>query len=213
MWAGAMRAYGAVMQSSTDRLGVGSAGRAIYARPLHGIAAALPLLSYVLVLALAAGMLARSTGGLGFPYRESSSEQQLNEDIASPTEVIDAFLATQSVHDVDAGATFFETDASITDRTGRTNSGTDAVRGMIGNLQGWEAGPRQATGDQVIWAESLPIWKLPAAPTELDLRLEQEVPHYAAIQLMCAVITGNKIHALIALPTSSPRSCDESEPI
>jgi hypothetical protein len=119
-------------------------------------------------------------------------------------EVVDAFLAAQSVDAVDAAAAFFETDASITDSSGRSISGADGIRRLIGSLNGWEAGPRQAAGPQVVWAESLPIWQLTGADL---MQLEQEVPHYAAVQVMCAVVTDGKIHALIALPAGSPRSC------
>ena len=121
--------------------------------------------------------------------------------------MIDAFLAAQGVDDVEAAAALFETDALITDSSGHSGFGIDAVRPMIQSLHGWEAGPRQATDNEVTWAESLPIWKLPNPPTEFDLRLEQEVPHYAAIQIMCAVLTNGKIHALIVVPVGSPRSC------
>jgi hypothetical protein len=131
--------------------------------------------------------------------------QQLNENLAGPIDVIDAFLTAQGVDE--AATSFFETDALITDSSGRSAFGTDAVRLMIHSLNGWEAGPRQATGNEVTWAESLPIWKLPNPPTELDLRLEQEVPHYEYAHLMCAVVIDGKIHALIALAAGSPRSC------
>ena len=141
-----------------------------------------------------------------------SSAQRLNESHVGPTDVIDAFLAAQGVDDVEAAAAFFETHALITDSSGHSAFGTDAVRPMIQSLQGWEAGPRQATGDEVTWAESLPIWKLPNPPTEFDLRLEQEVPHYAYTHLMCAVVADNGIHALIALAAGSQRSCPPALP-
>jgi hypothetical protein len=137
-----------------------------------------------------------------------SSAQQLNENQAAPIVVIDGFLAAQGVEDVDAAAAFFAADASITDSSGRSAFGTYAVRRLIDSLIGWEAGPRQATGHEVIWAESLPIWPPSAVLADLDLRLEQEVPHYAYIQIMCAVVTDGKIHTLSTLAVGSPRSCE-----
>jgi hypothetical protein len=142
---------------------------------------------------------------------QSSSPQQLSENQPGPTEVIEAFLAAQRVNDEEAAAALFANDALIADTAGRTTTGTDAVRRLIERLNGWEAGPRQANGHEVIWAESLPNWQPSAAPTDLDLLLEQEVPHYAYTQLMCAVVTDGKIHALIALATGSPRSCEPDQ--
>jgi len=210
MWGGPIHAYGAVMQFSTDRFDVGPGRCAADARPSRGTAAVLPVLITVIVSALAAVVLAGIAQADGLPSGQLPSEQQLNEYEAAPTEVINAFLAAQSVDDVDTAAAFFEADASITDSTGRSAFGTDAVRHLIYSLNGLEAGPRHATGHEVIWAESLPNWQPSAAPTDLDLLLEQEVPHYAFTQVMCAVVTDAKIHALITLAASSPRSCESA---
>jgi hypothetical protein len=63
---------------------------------------------------------------------------------------------------------------------------------------GWEAGPRQANGDEVIWAESLPIWNLPDATTDLDLRLENG----------CASPTDGPVATHVTqFPTSGWRRC------
>ena len=79
---------------------------------------------------------------------------------------------------------------------------------MIDSLNGLEAGPRHATGPEVIWAESLPNWRPSDRTTDLDLLLELEVPHYAYTQLMCAVVTDGKIHTLIVVAVANPRSCE-----
>ena len=137
-----------------------------------------------------------------------SSAQQPSESRAAPVVVIDAFLAAQGVGDVDAAAAFFAADASITDSSGRSAFGNYAIRHLINGLNGWEAGPRLATGQEVTWAESLPIWHLSAAPTAFELALEQEVPHFAYVEILCAVVTDGKIYTLRELTVDSQRSCE-----
>ena len=139
---------------------------------------------------------------------DPTSAQQRNENQAAPIIVIDAFLVAQGEGDLDAAEAFFEPDALIIDSSGRSAFGTYAVRRLIDSVNGWEAGPRLAIGQEVTWAESLPIWRLSTAPTDFEVRLEQEVPHYAYVEIMCAVVTDGKIHALSVLAAGDERSCE-----
>jgi hypothetical protein len=166
----------------------------------------------VLALVLIVIVSALTAEADGPPSGQRSSERQVNEHEAAPTAVIDALLAAQRGDDAEAAAALFENDALIADPSGQPAFGTDAVRRLIERLHGWEAGARQANGDEVIWAESLPNWQPSAAPTDLELRLQQEVPHYAATRWMCAVVTDGKIRAVTALATDGARSCEAAEP-
>jgi hypothetical protein len=60
--------------------------------------------------------------------RASLAAQQLNENQVRPTDVIDAFLAAQSVDNVEAAVAFFESDVLTTDSSAHSAFGTDAVR-------------------------------------------------------------------------------------
>jgi hypothetical protein len=205
MWDGLLHAYGAVMQFSADPFDIGPARRVMPGRPSRGPTAVLALVLIVIVSALTAE-------ADGLPSGQRASEQRLNENKAAPTEVIDAFLTAQRGGDAEAAAALFERDAVVTDASGQPARGTDAVRRLIERLNGWEAGARQANGDEVIWAESLPNWQPSAVSTDLELRLQQEVPHYAVTRWMCAVITDGKIHAVTALAVDGERSCETAEP-
>jgi hypothetical protein len=187
MWDARLQAYGAAMQFIAGRM--------------------MPLVITVMLSLLTAGTFTGVAKAVSL-----LSGQISNESNTTPTEVIDAFLTAQRVDDTEAAAAVFENDASIADTSGRTAIGADAVRRLIESLNGWEAGPRQAHGSEVIWPESLPIWRLPDQPTELDLRLEQEVPHYASTRWMCAIVTDGKIRAVTALAEGSPRSCQTELP-
>jgi hypothetical protein len=206
MWDRRLQPYGAVMQFIAGHFNDRPAERVAPGRPSRGTSAVRPLVTIVIVSALTVGTFTGVAKAVRLLSGQISSVQNLNEKNASSMEVIDAFLSAQSVDDADAAAAEFEIDAVIADTAGRTTTGTNAVRRLIGSLNGWEAGPRQANGNEVIWAESLPIWKLPDAPSDLDLRLEQEVPHYASTQWMCAIVTNGKIQAL-TLAAGRPRSC------
>jgi hypothetical protein len=78
---------------------------------------------------------------------------------ASPAagDVIETFLSARQAHDVNAAATLFENDATITDSTGASARGSDAATRLFERYSGYEAGPRQVTGNEVVWTEAFPI--------------------------------------------------------
>jgi hypothetical protein len=129
-------------------------------------------------------------------------------------DVIDAFLSARQIDDVDTATNLFDADALITDSAGNTSRGVDAAKQLIERYNGFEAGPRQVTGSEVVWTEALPI-RTPDGlqfQQETQPELSAEVPYYALVQAMCAVVTNGRIHAVIALPaerTFGPdRHCD-----
>jgi hypothetical protein len=78
----------------------------------------------------------------------------------------------------------------------------DAASGLIERYNGFEAGPRQVTGNQVVWTEALPI-RTPDGlhfQQELMPELAAEVPYYDSIQAMCAVVTNGRIQSVTVLP-------------
>jgi hypothetical protein len=116
--------------------------------------------------------------------------------------------------DIDTATKLFQSDASFTDSAGNTSRGMDAAARLIERYSGFEAGARQVTGNEVVWTEALPI-RTPDGlhfQQELMPELAAEVPYYASIQAMCAVVTNGTIHSVMALPpdrTFSPnRQCD-----
>ena len=120
----------------------------------------------------------------------------------TPGAVIDNFLSARQTDDVDSATNLFESDVSITDSAGNTSHGVDAARRLIERYKGFEPGPRQVTGNEVVWTEALPI-RTPDGlhfQQELMPELAAEVPHYALVQAMCAVVTNGTIHTVIALP-------------
>jgi hypothetical protein len=137
-------------------------------------------------------------------------------DTASPApgDVIDRFLSVRQAHDVGAATALFENDATITDSTGEAARGSDAATRLFERYSSYESGPRQVTGNEVVWTEALPIRTSDNLQyqQELSPELLAEVPRYAAVQVMCAVVTDGKIHAMIALPADSERSCGAVEP-
>jgi hypothetical protein len=131
-----------------------------------------------------------------------------------PGDVIDRFLSARQTGDVDTASNLFQSDASFTDSSGATAHGTDAGRRLFERYEGFEAGPRQVTGDEVVWTEALPIRTPDNLQFQVDAQpeLSAEVPRYAFVQAMCAVVTNGRIRAVIALPvdrTFAPdRHCD-----
>jgi hypothetical protein len=131
-----------------------------------------------------------------------------------PDDVIDAFLSARQTGDVNTATNLFQGDASFKDSAGNTSYGIDAATRFVELYNGFEAGPRQVTGDEVVWTEALPI----RAPDGLHFQQEtqpellDEVHRYAIVQAMCAVVTNGKIHAVIALPADrtfgTNRHCD-----
>jgi hypothetical protein len=119
----------------------------------------------------------------------------------APGEVIGKFLAARQVHDIDMAIKLFESDAAITDSAGNASHGTEATMRLIERYNGFEAGVPQVTGNEVVWTEALPI----RTPANLQFQqdtqpeLAAEVPYYAFVQAMCAVVTNGKIHAVFAL--------------
>jgi hypothetical protein len=134
-----------------------------------------------------------------------------------PAEVIGKFLAARQVHDVDTAVKLFESDAAITDSAGNTSRGTGAAARLIERYDGFEAGVPHVTDNEVVWTEALPI----RTPDNLQFQQESqpelsgEVPYYAFVQAMCAVVMNGKIHAVFALPaaeTFAPgRHCGRDE--
>src|SRR5215831_11324659 len=68
----------------------------------------------------------------------------------TPGEVIDAFVSARQMGDVDAATRLFQSDTGFTDSAGNTSRGRDAATSLIGRYRGFEAGPRQVTGDEVV---------------------------------------------------------------
>lgn len=132
----------------------------------------------------------------------------------APGDVVDRFLAARQAHDLNAATEFFESDATITDSVGNSTHGADSASRLIERYDGFEAGPLQVTGNEVVWTEALPIRTPDGLHFQQDLMpvLAAEVPHYAFVQTMCAVVTNGTIHSVIALPmdrTFAPdRDCD-----
>jgi hypothetical protein len=134
----------------------------------------------------------------------------------TPGDVVDEFLSARQMGDVGRAAKLFQSDASFTDSAGNTSHGIDATTRLIERYNGFEPGPRQVTGDEVVWTEALAI-RTPDGlhfQQELMPELAAEVPDYGSIQAMCAVVTNSRIDAVKALPadrTFSPdRYCDAS---
>ena len=122
----------------------------------------------------------------------------------APGDVVDRFLAARQVHDPDAAAAAFETDARVTDSAGNSTRGTDAAARHVARYGGFEPGPREVPGNEVIWTEALPI-RTPdnlQFQQELQPELSTEVPYYDSVQTMCAVVTNGRIHAVVALPAN-----------
>jgi hypothetical protein len=132
----------------------------------------------------------------------------------APGDVVDRFLAARQVHDLDAATASFESDASVTDSAGNSTHGTDAATRLIERYNGFEPGPRQVTGNEVVWTEAHPI-RTPDGlhfQQELMPELAAEVPYYDSVQAMCAVVANGKIHAVVTLGLDSQRSCQGAEP-
>jgi hypothetical protein len=122
----------------------------------------------------------------------------------TPGDVIDTFLSARKIDDLDTATNLFETDAGITDSAGNTSHGVDAARRLIERYNGFEPGPRQVTGNEVVWTEALPIRTPDGLQFQQDTQpeLASEVPYYAFVQAMCAVVTNGRIHAVVALPAA-----------
>jgi hypothetical protein len=128
---------------------------------------------------------------------------QWRQDDASPApgDVVDRFLAARQVHDLNAATASFESDATITDSAGNSTHGADSASRLIERYEGFEAGPLQVTGNEVVWTEALPI----RTPDNLQFQqqvqpeLSAEVSYYASVQTMCAVVANGKIHAVVTL--------------
>ena len=101
-----------------------------------------------------------------------------NDARPAPGDVVDRFLAARQMHDLDAARASFESDAVVTDSVGNSTRGTDAATRLIERYNGFEPGPRQVTGNEVVWTEALPI-RTPDAlhfQQELNPELAAEVP-------------------------------------
>jgi hypothetical protein len=115
--------------------------------------------------------------------------------------VIGKYLSARQEHDISAALELFESEASITDAAGNTARGMNAVTRLMDRYYGFEAGPWQATGNEVEWTEALPIRTPDNLQFQQDTQpeLASEVPYYAFVQRMCAVVSTGKIHAVMAL--------------
>jgi hypothetical protein len=191
-----------------DRFDVGRLRHLAGGRPLRGTPAGLPLVTLVIVSALIAGLRTGAPPIEKSPSIQISSEPQPHGANAGPSDIVEAILTARRMNDEAAAASLFANDASIVDSAGAKTTGAHAALRLIESLSGLEAWPRHANGNEVIWSEALPNWQPPAIPTDLDLLLEQEVPHYAYVQLMCAVVVDGKIHSLTTLRIGSPRTCE-----
>ena len=93
----------------------------------------------------------------------------------------------------------------------------DAGGRLIERYNGFEPGPRQVTGNEVVWTELLPIRTPDGLQFQQDTQpeLASEVPYYAFVQAMCAVVTNGRIHAVVALPAAETfvpgRGCADAE--
>jgi hypothetical protein len=159
-----------------------------------------------LIVAIASGAVALVALAILTPRPDTAS--------LAPGDVIDKFLSARQMGDIDTATNLFDADASITDSSGNTSHGTDAARRLMERYNGFEAGPRQVTGKEVVWTEALPI-RTPDGlqfQQETQPELSAEVPYYAFVQAMCAVVTNGTIHAVVALPAAETfvpdRHCD-----
>ena len=149
-----------------------------------------------LIVAIASGAAALVALAILTPRPDTAS--------LAPGDVIDKFISARQMGDIDTATKLFQSDASFTDSAGNTSRGMDAAARLIERYNGFEAGARQVTGNEVVWTEALPI----RAPDglhfqqELMPELAGEVPYYASIQAMCAVVTNGTIHAVFALPAA-----------
>jgi hypothetical protein len=132
---------------------------------------------------------------------EAPAVSQPGRESLAPGDVIGKFLFARQVHDVDAAIAFFETDAAITDSDGTTARGRDAAMRLMERYDGMVAGAPQVTGDEVVWTEAFPIRTPDNLQFQQDTQpeLAAEIPYYAFVQAMCAVVTNGKIHAVFAL--------------
>jgi hypothetical protein len=132
----------------------------------------------------------------------------------TPDDVIDQFLSARQMGDLDTATNLFQSDASFSDSDGSTSRGMDAATRLFERYNGFEPGSRQPMGNEVVWTEALPIRTPDGLLFQQDTQpeLASEVPYYAFVQTMCAVVTNGRIHAVIALPadrTFAPdRHCD-----
>jgi hypothetical protein len=119
-----------------------------------------------------------------------------------PGEVIDTFLSARQMGDVDTATTLFQSNASFTDAAGNTTYGVDAATRLIERYDGFEPGPRQVTGNEVVWTEALPVRTPDGLQFQQQLmpELAAEVPYYDSVQAVCAVVANGRIHAVTALP-------------
>ncbi|HEY1296393.1 MAG TPA: hypothetical protein VGJ60_25220 [Chloroflexota bacterium] len=142
------------------------------------------------------------------------SARQPDTSNPGPSDVIDRFLSARQMGDLDTAITLFQSDAQFIDSAGNTSRGMDAATRLIERYSGFEVGPRQVTGNEVVWTEALPIRTPDNLQFQQQLRpeLSAEVPYYAFVQAMCAVVTSGRIHAVVALPEDRAfgpdRHCD-----
>jgi hypothetical protein len=128
----------------------------------------------------------------------------------APGDVMSSFLATTQSQDADAASALLESDAAITGTDGRVSRGKIAVAQFIAQWSGWEASPLSVNENEVVWTESLSNWPTQGGP--VSAQMELVVPRYAYVQVMCAVVSDGKIHALLTLTADRERSCKAAEP-
>jgi hypothetical protein len=95
-----------------------------------------------------------------------------------------------------AALELFESGAIIADSSGTTSRGSDAATCLVERYYDFEAGAPQVTGNEVLWTEALPIRTPDNLQFQQDARPEPstDVPYYAFVQAMCALLTNGKIH-------------------
>jgi hypothetical protein len=98
-------------------------------------------------------------------------------------------------------STLFESDVTITDSAGATDRGLNGAARLFERYSGFEPGIREVAGNQVLWTEALPIRTSDNLQFQQEVAPEllSEVPRYALVQAMCAVVTNGRIHVVIAL--------------
>ena len=134
------------------------------------------------------------------PVYTGPASQAARESLV-PSDVISKFLSARQVRDLDAALALFETDATITDSDGTPARGADAALRLIQRYNGMVAGAPRVSGNEVVWTEAFPIRTPDNLQFQQDTQpeLSAEVPYYALVHSMCAVVTNGKIHALFAL--------------
>ena len=140
--------------------------------------------------------------------------------------------------DYETARAALSSDSPIPESSGNAARASDVASRFIEDYGDYAAGPRQVTGNEVLWAESPPI-RTPdssqAVAPDQHSRLQQVLALHSAalaagnigyqgfvapqtafssagVLLMCAEVTEGKIYAMAAVSVDSQRSCPSAEP-